>query len=172
MTDYTELVKSLRICASEPSCEGCKNHVADEYYELYNSCTSGAETLMKEAADAIEQLSTYSDFYEELTDRGIKGIRDLLNKFPKWIPVTERLPKDMEKVLIFDDGKVKVGYIFDIWQGEEVHHEWYSEHYPADPSHWMPIPTPPKEEHSPVYESIKRGLEQAISGETREEEIE
>lgn len=56
MADYTELVKSLRICASEPSCEGCKNHVADEQYELFNSCTSGAETLMKEAADAIEEL--------------------------------------------------------------------------------------------------------------------
>lgn len=31
---------------------------------------------------------------------------------------------------------------------------------------------PPKEEHSPFYESIKRGLEQAINGETREEETE
>ena len=27
----------------------------------------------------------------------------------------------------------------------------------------------PAEEHSPVYESLKRGLEQAINGETREE---
>ena len=134
MTDYAELVKNLR-------------HDGEKIAKLGSRFFSVKQgDMMLAAADAIEQLSTYSDFYEELTDRGIKGIRELLNKFPKWIPVTERLPKDMEKVLIFDDGKVKVGYIFDIWQGEEVHHEWYSEHYPADPSHWMPLPEPPKEE--------------------------
>lgn len=95
MADYTELVKKLR---NRRVCLQTGLNLDNDY------------PLLREAADAIEKLSTYSDFYEELTDRGIKGIRELLNKFP----------------------------------------------------------TPPKEEHSPVYESLKRGLEQAINGENRE----
>ena len=123
MTDYAELVKNLR----------------DD-----NVCLS--VRTAHDAADAIEQLSTYSDFYEELTDKGIKTIRELLDKFPTWIPVTERLPDTCAPVLVclrwgMDDYEITVG---EYWGNSKASPGWGI----FDPyvTHWMPLPDPPKEE--------------------------
>ena len=62
----------------------------------------------------------------------------------RWIPVTERLPKNGVPILICGDGNVveqgffddEYGYWYD-WGGNRtfVHH-------------WMPLPEPPKEEQT------------------------
>lgn len=80
--------------------------------------------LVMQAADAIEQL----------------------NK-PRWIPVTERLPKEGEFVLVYGDlypnkhdgGVIAVSKRMDwnYWQGFGRE---------RDITHWMPLPKPPKEE--------------------------
>jgi hypothetical protein len=83
---------------------------------------------MHEAADAIEELSK-----------------------PRWIPVTERLPKtdDIVIVAIHDDSGdtpydvTNVGFYLDvfplgIWVVENERCNYVT--------HWMPLPTPPKEE--------------------------
>lgn len=60
-----------------------------------------------------------------------------------WIPVTERLPQSYNQcdVLCYYDGVVVVGYYTD----EEV--GWHDLHsYKIYPTHWMPLPEPPKEE--------------------------
>ena len=81
------------------------------------------DVLMK-AADAIEELSK-----------------------PKWIPVTERLPKEGEFVLAYGDlypnkhdgGVIAVSKRMDwnYWQGFGRE---------RNITHWMPLPQPPKEE--------------------------
>ena len=110
----------------------------------------------------------------------------------EWIPVTERLPlygQDVLAVRPYWDGEkcqeVLMAHIA-VWN-EETGEKWWNA---TNITHWMPLPEPPTpvmeypqvegitptvitpDEHSPVYESIKRGLEQAINGETREEETE
>ena len=88
--------------------------------------------LLDDAADAIE----------ELTDRNVG----------KWIPVTKRLPKDGEFVLVCNDDKHMMiakyetetyewyykytNYDFDIWDNEEQGPVCY----------WMPLPEWTKEE--------------------------
>lgn len=100
---YDELVKRLR---SEAECP-------DNYPE-----DSG---LMREAADAIEELSK-----------------------PRWIPVTERLPEPFENVLVAN----KRGKHYDIdkgwWNGSFFDRCAKGGYHSV--THWMPLPQPPKEE--------------------------
>lgn len=80
-----------------------------------------------EAADAIE----------ELTDRNVG----------KWIPVTERLPEDLTRVIVFCEDGVSYGLCDHLIADDEEVVEWHDFlHYPITPTHWMPLPQPPKKE--------------------------
>lgn len=74
---YDKLIRQLRNCAIESApCKAC-DMVNDD------SCTDG---LMKQAADSIEELSTV-----------VRVQKAVLEKFPRWIPVAERLPEAESK---------------------------------------------------------------------------
>ena len=62
---------------------------------------------------------------------------------PRWIPVTERLPKYNTFVIVFAEGIVGEAVLDDAdywyWAGTD-------EYEPAiNVTHWMPLPEPPKE---------------------------
>jgi hypothetical protein len=84
--------------------------------------------LLSEAADAIEELS--------------RNTREL----PRWIPVTERLPKYGERVLVFGGVTMYVAYYDKNRYGGESWHKLNSKSHYCNPTHWMPLPQPPKEE--------------------------
>ncbi len=158
--DYSELVKSLRQCA-EASCAGCKNDL------VQIGCRG---MLQREAADAIDNLLNYEALYRDLTDKGMKTIRELLDKYPKWISSEERLPEKpgMYLVWIHEPTDVKeadwmadynYGYVdllqYDIeqglWQNEpyeayNAHLEFVDKVNGFYVSHWMEKPVPPEEE--------------------------
>lgn len=122
---YDELLKRLRNCATQAApCKTC-DLIED------GSCS---DTLMKQAADAIEELSATVSKMEKAT---------------RWIPVTERLPKADE----YDARGYAVPYLVmngwmrvtarrtkDYWVlfGNGTVLEYVT--------HWMPLPTPPKED--------------------------
>ncbi|MBQ7737014.1 MAG: DUF551 domain-containing protein [Oscillospiraceae bacterium] len=149
--NLSELIKSLRICgdwkqqtrlAGSDRCEGCK-------YRVDGDCKSfkgDKELLLNEAADAIESLDRFLGIAENCYN-------ELEYNQPRWISVAERLPEDGEYVLAYSESDglmlVEARHRFSAW---EV-------------THWMPLPEPPKEER--IYNSMKRGLEQAINGECR-----
>ena len=59
----------------------------------------------------------------------------------QWIPVTERLPEKMQKVItVSDTGYMDVDYVdkFGVWIGDVVRF--------CKVTHWMPLPEPPKGE--------------------------
>ena len=63
---------------------------------------------------------------------------------PRWIPVTERLPDDGQRVLAYD--KVEYGIIAAIYSAGT----WYDQILdttvcPIYITHWMPLPEPPEE---------------------------
>ena len=83
---------------------------------------------MHEAADAIEVLSK-------------------MEKTTQWIPVMERLPEDLARVIVFCNDGVFFGFFEHLIVDDEEVVEWNNFlHYPITPTHWMPLPEPPKEE--------------------------
>ena len=75
------------------------------------------DVLMK-AADAIEELSK-----------------------PRWIPVTERLPEAYKPVLLYNGEGIATGYMH-----SDKRFTVNGSYFPSRPTHWMPLPQPPKEE--------------------------
>lgn len=147
---YEKLTKKLRYCGNAVSCINCP------YWE---GCAGPKEDL-SEAANIIEELSNLVNHYGGET--GIKDLNefagkywDLLKNVPRWIPVTENLPKTRESILGKKSSKVIVAFHFDDGtQGTDTAHtlngEWVFEDHitvvARTITHWMPLPEPPKEE--------------------------
>ena len=123
---YGELVKELRDSAEW----------ADRLALLMGRAEGDTHApIMRKAADAIEELQLYADLYKDLTE---KGAREVIDKYPKWIPVTERLPETYGTRLVTTArGSVMVCCYYP--QAKN----WNTR---ATVTHWMPLPTPPKEE--------------------------
>lgn len=81
----------------------------------------GLAKVMNEAADAIEELND--------------------NNVGKWIPVTERLPEENAPCIVYNKyyGPM-VG-----WRVDGKRFRIPGSHFPDHPTHWMPLPQPPKE---------------------------
>ena len=98
------------------------------------------DVLMK-AADAIEELSREN----ESLAKSVNEASEILHK--RWIPVTERLPEDLTRVIVFCEDGVSYGLCEHLIADDEEVVEWHDFlHYPITPTHWMPLPEPPKEE--------------------------
>ena len=64
----------------------------------------------------------------------------------EWIPVKERLPKYGERVLVFGGVTMYVAYYDKNRYGGESWHKLNSKSHYCNPTHWMPLPEPPREE--------------------------
>ncbi len=87
----------------------------------------------KEAAEAIEELSVI-----------VRAQKAVLDKFPRWIPVTEQLPEVHQEVFVYLWGSQP--YISSIDQDGV----WETNDFYIDiedtPEAWMPLPEPPEKE--------------------------
>ena len=134
MADYTELVKDLRYCVSTKySCIDCPHNI--------EPCCENM--LLTKAADAIESLSeTVATAYNENAD----FIAYYEESKPRWIPVTERLPEEYVGVLCYcsRNGQYGCGE----WCKEDNGTIYWIGLNGMIPTHWMPLPEPPKEEQT------------------------
>ena len=105
-------------------------------------------TLIGEAADAIEQLIEERDAYRKaMTDEHNRAAKLAWEKEHCWISTEELLPKDLQNVLVIDDGRVTIGHCEHYYGEEQILVEWHDTlYYPIDPPYWMPLPPVPKEE--------------------------
>ena len=134
---YDELVKRLKDAAkmSEAIAVLLPHSEGNATAKLYN-----------EAADAIEELSKLN---AEITKRELK----LRMSKPRWIPVTERLPKEKEIYWCYTNMGImcECRWTNNIWGlGESDKWGWNIMDVPQyqKVTHWMPLPTPPKEEQT------------------------
>ena len=129
---HDELIKRLRNCATQAApCKTC-----DMMENV--SCT---DTLMKQAADAIEELKAEVDAYRKaMTDEHNKAAL-LMWKY-RWIPVKERLPEQNGKYLAF---ALEEGNTMDFYDG---HWMLCGTDYRRHVTHWMPLPELPKDGES------------------------
>lgn len=126
MTDYTELVKSLRIYANDETDE-----------------------IRAKAADAIEVLQ------KQLLDSEVDNINLtgwLAEEHAKhlWVSCDERLPEMGEIVLLFDGKDVGDGFLFmyNFNKNEPIWSTPFADLETENISHWMPLPEPPEESES------------------------
>ena len=148
---YDELVKRIWECASG-ECFNCS-----QYTPTTNASVCQKE-LMKQAADAIEDLEFACNRYE-------KDYKALCAYLPKWIPVAERLPEKTGVYLAWmkwdltEPEEEPSASPIEYDAEEEAFGRWKS-YYDAETfgwagedfiryegiTHWMPLPTPPKED--------------------------
>lgn len=93
---------------------------------------------VREAADAIEDLSNAGSIYGKAWTLGYDAGRDE-NK-PRWIPVTEKLPeKEDEAVIVWE----KQGFALIDWRHDN---KWaILDNNCGIATYWMPLPEPPKD---------------------------
>lgn len=124
------LLADLAHCSGGNSCELC------------NHCDNGNFMCIDNlAADAADVLQEYVDRCKRYADEIM-----MLREQPRWIPVTERLPAEGERVLAAVEGT---------WVGEayrDMRDVWMRSYgTPWDASigvsvtHWMPLPDAPRE---------------------------
>lgn len=140
------------------------------YEELVERLRAGTYTLyelsfiLPKAADAIEELQQTVDHYKGCSDDWYKEACDYKAMWPRWIPVTERLPENgrvlcrIEEVCENHYAPGSVIFEMDSYlcEGHYVkcgkNKGWYKQISPdvakgiSGVTHWMPLPEPPKEE--------------------------
>ena len=147
---YDELVKGLR--------------------NLSRFMTGQDQTDLRDAADAIEELSARLEAHNEWFAKADKKIEEYKAAYiaehdarieeikrHKWIPVEERLPDNEQSVFVVRKflgvkGQVppstytEIAYrIDDMWYAYSDEYK-IARHRHTDPLFWMPLPEPPKEE--------------------------
>ena len=86
--------------------------------------------LLCKAADAIEDLDNRLNLHRQ-------------GKIGHWIPVTERLPEEEEVVLVWGGASVYTAKRHNKYGGLMWWKLNSKQHY-CNPTHWMPLPEPPK----------------------------
>lgn len=132
MDDHDRLIMAIREYACQQECGLCpkRNETCIHRYA-------------RQAADAIEELKQIAEHYEETAMDYYKDVCYYLDRVPKWIPVTERLPEEYTRVIGFMAWKAMTAI-------EYQNGKWYLiDHLETLPdeavTHWMPLPEPPKE---------------------------
>lgn len=105
--------------------------------------------LLKDAADAIEELLSRCTECREATDKAFDNINKAWHEkyekdVPKWIPAEERLPDKGGTYLIACGNGLITTDEFMVWPDRvKTYYNW--DDYCGGIKYWMEIPKPPKE---------------------------
>lgn len=136
---HNELIKRLRDVADEV----CEDYDVDPYsaeqrFFVICEAANAIEELLAESAGLVGQVKRSQEEIRKLD----KEIATILNKLPRWIPVSARLPENGYYVLAYEDGDIVMA---SYEGGNWVLRDLYEVVDDLKPTHWMPLPQPPKE---------------------------
>lgn len=139
---YEELVKRLREEAS-CWCATCCYRAGDCICSASDDRKKDCAVYTKlQAADAIEAMC-------EMVAIAHGELANIIESYeeskPRWIPVEERLPDEEEVVLVWGGASVYTAKRHNEYGGLMWWKLNSKRHY-CNPTHWMPLPKPPKEE--------------------------
>jgi hypothetical protein len=105
--------------------------------------------LCQQAADALEERQKKLAFEEQNAKAFLHTAHKLLDELPCWIPVSERLPEYGATVLVYGSKGGIYTARYERARTEWGRDSWWklnSKSHICNPTHWMPLPEPPKEE--------------------------
>ena len=122
---------------------------ADHFRELMKKAQRKIDWW--QAAGRSLNRSYDSRWHNECSEAGIQynfykdALEALETAQPKWISVEDRLPEEGDEVLVYFDGVIAKSEIimFDMITKYPM---WSYTGAGGDPTHWMPLPEPPKED--------------------------
>lgn len=129
-----EIVQALRYCANGESCIDCiYTNIGLPYLPCYQKDKDAAD-LIEAQAERIKELEKSVAVFGQAN-------KELREKLPEWIPVTERLPEQDVPVLArFEDGRIpRQSPDIVLWNGRG----WMHVHLHRNVcgiTHWMPLP--------------------------------
>lgn len=115
-----EIIAGLRCCTA-------KGHIDCKNCPAYSTNSLCIDRLHAAALNALEaQRKRVAELEQER----------------RWIPVAERLPNDWEDVLV----RLQCGdCVVAVRSGTIWRERWTNTRLDREPTHWMPLPEPPKE---------------------------
>ena len=156
---YDELVKSIHCCfgfdSMQTDCENCMMKDKREEHNYVGCCDAlglAAAEAIEELQKVVEKEQAFAKCWEEMATDCKERFQELLDAYPKWIPVTERLPEDGVPVQVcyigFLDGETASDLLacryegmWCYWDGPPCGYDKCK----VEITHWMPLPQPPKE---------------------------
>lgn len=105
-------------------------------------------------AEALAEIEYYNGFsgktaavqaVSDACELAVSDMREMEKR--RWIPVAERLPETGRKCLITNGETVKVGWLRPdgVWKTGVNRNDLWNKFSLYPPTHWMPLPEPPKE---------------------------
>lgn len=149
VNERNALLKRAEVAEKERDSLLIENKLAGmEWMERYDLLKARAEALgeiehLKNVRDAMLKRAKAAEARAEAAEAKVRE----LEAASRWIPVTERLPENLQNVLFLaDSGDVYMGtHMKSIrqWAGYGLY--WHDDNY-SSITHWQPLPHPPKQE--------------------------
>ena len=146
---YTVRAYYASLTAGYPKGKDCRGIGDVMCSEIANSCLMAIQALEQQPCEdyisRAEALHACCDEWNKDYKAIMKSIRQLpsVTPQPRWIPCSERLPQDEQKVLI----TTRSGNLIDVDTSIFYHASAFWEHYVIA---WMPLPEPYKAESEGV----------------------
>lgn len=166
-----QLVSALRVLSVEIQSEdGVANAVVAEAADRITLLAQMAARHLQETQEDTTQMHEASEAMAAASAK-IQELRKHIKRLEEagvWQPI-ETAPTDMTWVIGYDAKDGEVGtIIFDLTgdvDDEDVHYEWTDGMRTWHPTHWMPLPEPPKaKEATPSASRIVASVEEVIGG--------
>ena len=109
-------------------------------------CLVMAEQMITNGVTVQNNTEINDELLEQLRNAPITILQEepTIEVVQEWISVNDRLPKEGENVLVFRDNGFAVSEIYMTdYEGKPM---WNYTGLGGDPTHWMPLPQPPKGE--------------------------